>query len=127
MFREREVRREKLTRLGEAETVDSLGEVVHAHVLRFAAVLEEFLRGKRLRLRTNGRDCGGGSSDSGLKKQITDQSDGVREGAAQDVANLSELHPQDVGVQDIHFHRLVLPAPFFMRNADCRGSKLENK
>lgn len=37
-----------LTRLGEAETVDSLGEVVHAHVFRFAAVLEEFLRGKTL-------------------------------------------------------------------------------
>lgn len=34
-----------LTRLGEAETVDSLGEVVHAHVFRFAAILEEFLRG----------------------------------------------------------------------------------
>lgn len=34
-----------LTRLGEAETVDSLGKVVHADVLRFAAILEELLSG----------------------------------------------------------------------------------
>lgn len=46
-----------LTRLGEAETVDSLGEVVHAHVFRFAAVLEEFLRGETLfGLRSNTGD-----------------------------------------------------------------------
>lgn len=32
------------TWLGEAEAVHSLGEVVHADVLRFAAVLEELLR-----------------------------------------------------------------------------------
>lgn len=32
------------TRLGEAEAVDSLREVVHADVLGFAAVLEELLR-----------------------------------------------------------------------------------
>lgn len=32
-----------LTRLGEAEAVDSLREVVHAHVLGFAAILEELL------------------------------------------------------------------------------------
>lgn len=32
-----------LTRLGEAEAVDSLREVVDAHILRFAAILEEFL------------------------------------------------------------------------------------
>lgn len=34
---------EALTRLGEAEAVHSLGQVVHAHVLRLAAVLEELL------------------------------------------------------------------------------------
>lgn len=32
------------TRLGEAEAVDSLGEVVHADVLWFGSVLKEFLR-----------------------------------------------------------------------------------
>lgn len=32
-----------LTRLGEAEAVDSLREVVHADILRFAAILEELL------------------------------------------------------------------------------------
>ncbi len=36
----------ELTRLGEAEAVDSLREVVHADVLRFAAILEELLRRK---------------------------------------------------------------------------------
>lgn len=55
-----------------------------------------------------------------MNEQITDQSDGMREGAAEDVANLSELNPQGVGVHDVHFHRLVLPAPFLMRNAHCR-------
>lgn len=38
---------EKLTGFGEAEAVDSLGEVVHAYIFRFAAILEEFLFGKR--------------------------------------------------------------------------------
>lgn len=38
------------------------------------------------------------------------------EGAAQDVANLSELHPQDIRVQNLHFHGLVLPAPLLVRN-----------
>lgn len=38
------------------------------------------------------------------------------EGAAQDVANLSELHPYDVGIQNFHFHGLMLPAPLLMRN-----------
>lgn len=32
-----------LTRLGEAETVDSLGEVIHTNILRFAAILEKLL------------------------------------------------------------------------------------
>lgn len=40
----------------------------------------------------------------------------MREGAAEDVANLSKLNPQDVVVQDVHFHRLMLPAPFLVRN-----------
>lgn len=41
-----------LTRLGEAETVDSLGEVVHADVLRFAAILEKLLCRKTYLFRT---------------------------------------------------------------------------
>lgn len=45
-----------LTRLGEAEAVDSLREVVHADILRFAAILEEFLcikeRSVRIRIIT---------------------------------------------------------------------------
>lgn len=36
--------RMKLTGFGEAETVHSLRQVVHSHILRFAAILEEFLR-----------------------------------------------------------------------------------
>lgn len=36
----------RLTRLGQAEAVDSLGEIVDADVLRFAAILKEFLRGR---------------------------------------------------------------------------------
>lgn len=36
----------QLTRLGQAEAVDSLGEIVHADVLRFAAVLKELLCGR---------------------------------------------------------------------------------
>jgi len=34
----------KLTRFGETEAIDSLREVVYANILRFAAILEEFLR-----------------------------------------------------------------------------------
>ena len=45
---------------------------------------------------------------------ITDQSDGVGERAAQDVADLSELHPDDVRVQNLRLHGLVLPAPLLM-------------
>lgn len=48
---------------------------------------------------------------------ITDQGNGMGEGAAQDVANLSELHPQDIRVKNLHFHGLVLPAPLLVR--DC--------
>lgn len=40
------VNRINFTRLGEAEAVDSLREVVHANILRFAAILEELLRRK---------------------------------------------------------------------------------
>ena len=33
----------EITRLGEAEAVDALREVVHPDILRFAAILEELL------------------------------------------------------------------------------------
>lgn len=39
----------KLTRFGEAKTIDSFGEIVHADVLGFAAILKEFLRKKIFR------------------------------------------------------------------------------
>ena len=48
------IRSRFLTGFGEAEAVHPLGEVVHAHVLRLAAVLEELLveeketKGKRV-------------------------------------------------------------------------------
>lgn len=58
---------------------------------------------------------------------MTNQSDGVGEGAAQDVADLSELHPQDVGVQNFHLHRLVFPAPLLMRNTHCGEKKKKKK
>lgn len=37
----------KLTRFGEAKTVDSLGEIVDAHILRFAAILKELLHSNK--------------------------------------------------------------------------------
>lgn len=39
-----EVREMDLTRFGEAETVDSFREVVHAHILGFGAILEKLLQ-----------------------------------------------------------------------------------
>ena len=38
------------------------------------------------------------------------------EGAAQDVANLSELNPQDIRVENLHFHGFMFPTPLLMRN-----------
>lgn len=51
-----------------------------------------------------------------LQSQSTDQGDGMGEGAAQDVANLSELHAQDVSVENFHFYGLMFPTPLLMRN-----------
>lgn len=48
------------------------------------------------------------------QKQHTDQCDGVGEGAAQDVANLSQLHPRGIGVQNLHLQGLMLPAPLIL-------------
>lgn len=48
---------------------------------------------------------------------ITNQSDGVGKGAAQDVADLPELHPHDIRVENLHLHKLLLPAPLLVRNA----------
>lgn len=57
----------------------------------------------------------------------TDQRDGVGEGAAQDVANLPELHPRHVRVQDLHLHRLVLPAPLVVNDVHWRAQRDEEE
>ena len=44
------MRRVNLTGLGETEAIHALRKVVHADVLRFAAVLEEFLCRKTVRI-----------------------------------------------------------------------------
>ena len=49
------------------------------------------------------------------------QRDGVGQGAAQDVADLTELHARHVRVQDLHLHRLVFPAPLLVGDARCGG------
>ena len=48
------IRSRFLTGFGEAEAVHPLGEVVHAHVLRLAAVLEELLVEEKEETRENG-------------------------------------------------------------------------
>ena len=62
-----------------------------------------------------------------LDRRRAYQRDGVGQGAAQDVADLTELHARHVRVQDLHLHRLVFPAPLLVGDARCGGEREEER
>ena len=62
-----------------------------------------------------------------IGRRRTYQRDGVGERATQDVADLTELHPRHVGVQDLHLHRLVFPAPLLVGDARCGEEEEEER
>ena len=46
-------------------------------------------------------------------------------GAPEHVARLPELNGGHIVLQNLHLQTLVLPAPVFMQDADCKGHDMD--